>query len=658
MPQSLAEQNPHPRGRSLISARWLRPVATRRLIRTLRHPVIRIGRAYVRIWVLLCAAVALIVVTSVLLSASLATLNNGAQWMARTERVRFQLAQILDSMSDLGSGVPAYRITHDPHRFDQAYAAAEVIPAQLAALQEVVSTDPIEHALVTRLIDLVHERQIEAEEQRARALRGDDAGVELEITSGAGRQIMEAARQDVAQMQQQEARLHDFHALKTQEARRLVTFGIGAEGALAIALLISIAIATVRHAERQRKLQEELAATLRRTAKTLREADQRKDVFLATLSHELRNPLAPIRVASRVLESRDLTPAELARSRHIISRQVHHMASLLDDLLDITRVTRGVLTLKKQQIELGSVLEAALETAQPAIRAKRHRITWDAGNAPILLEADPLRLTQIIANLLINAAKYTEPDGQITLRVLPFAEHVEIRVRDSGIGIEPSMLPKVFEMFSQVDAGARHSDGGLGIGLALVKGLIELHGGRVEARSEGLNSGSEFIVRLPLPAPAAPPAGLEAARAARLIEPVTAAPRTAETRSVLIADDNEDGAEIMAMLLKQSGHRVHVAHSGPEAFACASLHHPDVAVLDIGMPGMSGYEVAQHIRSEAWGKHMQLIAVTGWGQEGDKRRAEEAGFDHHLTKPIDPERLERLMGPGPAARVRALLKPA
>jgi signal transduction histidine kinase/ActR/RegA family two-component response regulator len=598
------------------------------------------------------------------LSASLATLNNGAQWMARTERVRFQLAQILDSMSDLGGGVPAYRNTHEPHRFDQAYAAAAAIPAQLEALKDVVSTDPAEHALVTRLIDLVHERQIETEEQRNRALRGDDAGIEQEITSGAGRQIMEAARQDVAEMQQQEARLHDFHALKTQEARRLVTFGIGAEGVLAIALLIAIASATVRHAERQRKLQDELAATLRRTAKTLREADQRKDVFLATLSHELRNPLAPIRVASRVLESRDLTPAELSRSRHIISRQVHTMASLLDDLLDITRVTRGVLTLKRQQVDLGSVLEAALETAQPAIRAKRHRISCEREAGPILLEADPLRLTQIIANLLINAAKYTEPDGQITLRVQRCEDHVEIRVRDTGIGIEPSMLHRVFEMFSQVDAGARHSDGGLGIGLALVRGLVELHGGRVEARSAGLNHGSEFIVRLPLPAPAVPAPSLEAARAARLNEPAAtsrdpaATPRNAETRSVLIADDNEDGAEIMAMLLKQSGHRVHVAHTGPEALACASLHHPDVAVLDIGMPGMSGYEVAQRIRSADWGQRVQLIAVTGWGQEGDKRRAEEAGFDHHLTKPIDPERLERLMGPGPAARPRALLKPA
>jgi signal transduction histidine kinase/CheY-like chemotaxis protein len=642
----------------VISAPWLRSVASRRLIRTLSHPAIRIGRAYIRIWVLLCAAVALIVVTSALLSASLATLKNGAQWMARTERVRFQLAQILDSMSDLGSGVPAYRLTHDPHRFDQAFAAAQAIPLQLAALEDVLATDPTEHALVTRLIDLVHERQIETEQQRNRALNGDDAGVEQEIASGAGRQIMDAARQDVAELQEQEARLHDFHALKAEEARRLVTVGIGAEGVLAIALLIAIAIATVRHAERQRKLQEELAATLRRTAKTLREADQRKDVFLATLSHELRNPLAPIRVASRVLESRDLSPAELARSRQIISRQVHHMASLLDDLLDITRVTRGVLTLKQQQVDLDSVLEAALETAQPAIRAKRHRISWERGDAPILLQADPLRLTQIVANLLINAAKYTEPDGHITLCVQPGEDHVEIRVRDTGIGIEPSMLNKVFEMFSRVDSGGRHSEGGIGIGLALVKGLVELHGGRVEAQSAGLDRGSEFIVRLPLPTPSVAPASIEAARAARVQEPAAAAPSNPETRSVLIADDNEDGAEVMAMLLKQSGHRVHVAHTGTEAFACASLHRPDVAVLDIGMPGMSGYEVAQHIRGETWGQQMQLIAVTGWGQEDDKRRAEEAGFDHHLTKPIDPERLESLMGPGRGARLRALLKPA
>jgi len=614
-------------------------------------PAIRIGRAYVRIWVLLCAAILLILATSALLSVGLSTLNNGAKWMVRTERVRFQLAQVLESLNDLGNGVPGYQLTHDPHRFDQANAAAAAIPGELAALRDVVSTDPTEQALVARLVERVHERERQTAAQRERALHGDDVGVQQEIEDGAGRRIMDAARRDVAELQAQEARLHYYHAAKTRDASRLVTFGIGAEAALAIALLISIAIATVRHAERRRKLQEELAATLRRTAKTLREADHRKDVFLATLSHELRNPLAPIRAATRVLEARELTPAEFTRSRGIISRQVHHMASLLDDLLDITRVTRGALTLKKQTIEVATVIEAAVETAQPAIRAKRHRLSWECVDAPIVLDADPVRLTQIVANLLINAAKYTPPDGQITLRVERRADDLAIRVRDTGIGIAPPMLQSVFDMFSQVDSDGLHADGGLGIGLALVKGLVELHGGRVEAHSEGLNRGSEFIVHLPLPE--TPHAAVDVERPPRLAEALPIRAESATTHSVLIADDNEDGAEIMAMLLQQSGHRVHVAHTGPEAFASAAEHLPDVALLDIGMPGMSGYDVARSIRGESWGGHIRLIAVTGWGQESDQRRALEAGFDHHLTKPIDPERLERLMAPAQAIAARA-----
>ena len=372
----------------------------------------------------------------------------------------------------------------------------------------------------------------------------------------------------------------------------------------------------------------------------LREADRRKDIFLATLSHELRNPLAPIRTATRLLETPGLSAQDLQRSRSIIARQVRHMASLLDDLLDISRITRGVLTLKSEPVDLRALMEAAVETAQPAIAAKGHdfRVEWP--DESMGLNVDPVRLTQVIANLLTNAAKYTKAGGRITLgaRVADF--YIEICVRDDGIGIAAEMLPRVFDMFSQIDGGREHSDGGIGIGLALVKGFVELHGGNVEARSAGLDRGSEFLVRIPL--------------ALRIEVPVVPVPESSEqataaaTRRVLIADDNKDAAEIMAMLLAHSGFEVHLAHTGTDALALAERQHPDFAVLDIGMPGLSGYEVARGIREQSWGTHIKLIAVTGWGQEDDKLRAMQAGFDHHLTKPIDPNALQQLMAPRPA----------
>jgi PAS domain S-box-containing protein len=371
----------------------------------------------------------------------------------------------------------------------------------------------------------------------------------------------------------------------------------------------------------------------------LREADRRKDVFLATLSHELRNPLAPIRTATHVLETPGLSPGDLERSRSIIARQVRHMASLLDDLLDISRITRGVLTLKSEAVDLHALMEAAIETAQPAIAARKHAFSVEWPTETIGLSADPLRLTQVIANLLTNAAKYTKTGGHIVLGARCNQSTIDIYVRDDGIGIAAQMLPRVFDMFSQIDAGHEHADGGIGIGLALVKGFVELHGGTVEAGSAGLDQGSEFMVRLPASLRTqAPPART----------PEKAPPTGSNgTRRVLIADDNRDGAEIMAMLLAHSGFEVQLAHSGPDALAVAAQQRPDIAVLDIGMPGMSGYEVARAIRSQPWGAGITLIAVTGWGQVDDKRMAKDAGFDHHLTKPIDPNALEQLMAPAP-----------
>ncbi|MDP9084625.1 MAG: PAS domain-containing protein [Pseudomonadota bacterium] len=375
---------------------------------------------------------------------------------------------------------------------------------------------------------------------------------------------------------------------------------------------------------------------LRRAEAALREANARKDVFLATLSHELRNPLAPIRNAATLLAKPALSHEDHERSRLIILRQVRHMASLLDDLLDMSRITRGVFRLKKEVVNLEGLLAEALETARPLIDHKRHTLKLKWPSEPIKVEADPIRLVQIATNLLTNAAKYTDPEGVITFEVRTTSADIVLLVRDTGIGLPSHMLTEVFEMFSQVAPEQNRSEGGLGIGLALVKGLVELHGGRIEARSAGPERGSEFFVLFP---------GLRVTSggAQEVLSTQSDTTVTHPIRRVLIADDNVDGAESLAMLIESSGHEVYLAHTGVDALQMAATHRPHIAILDIGMPGMDGYQVAQKIRDQAWGTNMILVALTGWGQEDDKRRAQRAGFDHHLTKPVDPAAIDALI---------------
>ncbi len=369
----------------------------------------------------------------------------------------------------------------------------------------------------------------------------------------------------------------------------------------------------------------------------LREADLRKDVFLATLSHELRNPLAPIRTAAKLLEAPNIAPPQLARAQAIISRQVTHMSSLLDDLLDVSRITRGAFALKKECVEVKQLLDAAVESVQPAMEAKQHTLRVEMPEVAVMVQADPVRMTQVLTNLLTNAAKYTPVGGLITVGGRLEAQGLVFFVRDNGMGITAAMIPHIFDMFTQVESTGDASEGGLGIGLALVKGLVQLHGGRVAASSPGLGLGSEFIVSLPLSLiiETSPP-GADA---------VTGDEKVGPPRRILIADDNLDGAESLAMLLNLSGHEVFLAHSGKEALTIAKEQRPDVAVLDIGMPDLSGYEVAERIRREPGGEHITLIALTGWGQENDKRKAQAAGFDHHCTKPVDPDYLQQLVTP-------------
>jgi CheY-like chemotaxis protein len=322
----------------------------------------------------------------------------------------------------------------------------------------------------------------------------------------------------------------------------------------------------------------------------------------------------------------------------VIDRQVQHMALLLDDLLDISRVTRGTLVLRPQPTELASVIDAAVETVRPIIDDKHHALSVEIPQDPVQFTADPLRIAQVLSNLLTNAAKYTDPEGRIGLYASCDSDEVVIRVADNGIGISAEALPRVFDMFAQVQSNRDRSEGGLGIGLALAKGLIELHSGVIEARSAGLGRGSEFTVRLPrrpVTEQPQPPSGT--------------APATHVTtpQRVLVADDNRDSGKTLAALLRIDGHEVMVVHDGPGALSAFEAFQPEVALLDIGMPGLNGYEVALRMRRSPSGAPLKLIAITGWGQESDKERAFAAGFDHHLTKPVDPQRLAELLRLGP-----------
>jgi PAS domain S-box-containing protein len=363
----------------------------------------------------------------------------------------------------------------------------------------------------------------------------------------------------------------------------------------------------------------------------LREADQRKDIFLATLAHELRNPLAPIRNAAQILSSPKLGPEKLQWAQNVIQRQVKHMALLLDDLLDVARITQGKLELKKQRIVLNSVIDSAVEAARPLLDGKSHRLTVTLPSEPVTLDADPLRLSQVIGNLLTNAAKYTDAGGHITLTGRMVDSGLSLSIKDDGIGIPAESLKGIFAMFFQVEGAEDRSEGGLGIGLALVNGLVELHGGRVEARSEGLGRGSEFVVQLPI------------ISHSTVTPPIDLTVPAAQGRRILVADDNQDAANSLAMILELSGHEVRVAHDGRAALSVAQTFRPCTVLLDIGMPHLTGYEVAKALRQEPWGADVCLVALTGWGQESDRQRAIDAGFDHHLTKPVDTGVLEALL---------------
>ena len=379
-------------------------------------------------------------------------------------------------------------------------------------------------------------------------------------------------------------------------------------------------------ASERERLEAELVGRVSELARPTAEGQS-----LATLAHELRNPLAPIRNSVRLLRLKAPTVDELNYARNVIERQLQNMTRLVDDLLDVSRITRGKVALQKETVELAAVVERAVELSRPLIDQRKHRLTLTIPREPILVFADSIRLAQVFSNLLNNAAKYTEEQGRIDLIVDQIGQEAVIRIDDTGVGIAPNMLSSVFDLFTQAQGSVSRSEGGLGIGLSLVRSLVQMHDGVVTARSAGLGHGSQFEIRLPI-------------RAAGSIKAPGPKPIVSEkipARRILVVDDNVDAADSLAMLLRVIGHDVRTAHDGPAALEAARASRPEVVLLDIGLPFMSGLDVARHLRNDFPAHDVVLVALTGYGQDEDRRRSEEAGFNGHLVKPLDFDALQR-----------------
>ena len=401
-------------------------------------------------------------------------------------------------------------------------------------------------------------------------------------------------------------------------------------------------------------LQSEVAERVR-IERALKEADRHKDEFLAMLAHELRNPLAPIYNAVQLMRRKPIADPQLVWSRDIIERQLAHLSRLVDDLLDVSRITRGKINLNKERTEIAALISRAVETTHPLINERGHELTIDVVDESLAVLGDPTRLTQALGNILSNAAKYTERGGRIVVSARRDGPEVDIRVVDNGEGIPGDLLPDIFNLFTQLDRTSGHAQGGLGIGLALVRRLVEMHGGSVTASSEGAGKGSEFRIRIPLDtqpvsASVSPGAARGSIASNDQVQSIDVSGDRVKRR-ILLADDNNDALESLATLLQLGGHDVVTASNGALALECAERHRPEVMLLDIGMPLVDGYEVARRIRVQPWGQQITLVALTGWGQDSDRRRSREAGFDSHLVKPLDMDKLTELLERLPTTNV-------
>lgn len=395
--------------------------------------------------------------------------------------------------------------------------------------------------------------------------------------------------------------------------------------------MVSAVLSALRARQRQYQMRDELVAR-RRAEQALRDADTRKDEFLATLSHELRNPLAPIRTGLQVLARLPDGHAKATQLREMMERQLDHLVKLVDDLLELSRITTGRLVLRRERIDMRTVAQAVLEASQPLLDEAGHQVLVELPSQAVWVRADPSRLAQVLGNLVNNAAKYTPPRGRITLSMEERDGQAVARVSDNGAGIPPEMTDAVFEMFTQVDRTLDRSRGGLGIGLSLVRRLMRMHGGTVEAESAGIDRGSTFTIRLPTVAPEA-------------VESATAGARRGKGRRVrvLVVDDNVDAADSLSLQLEHNGHQTRTVYRGVDALPAAAEFAPDVVICDIGMPGMDGNEVASALRADPRSSATVLVALTGWGTEDDKRRTRRAGFDFHLIKPVSFETVDAVL---------------
>ena len=399
-------------------------------------------------------------------------------------------------------------------------------------------------------------------------------------------------------------------------------------------MLLSAVQAALRARRRQYQIRDQLAA-LRAADEALRLADRRKDEFLATLAHELRNPLAPLRSALQVMELRGTQDAQHARLLSMMDRQMNVMVRLIDDLLDVARISSGKVTLQRQRLDMRGVIEAAVEAASPAVTAAGQQLRVVLPDEPAYVVGDATRLAQVVGNLLNNATKYTPHAGHLQLELALEPDVAVVTMCDDGAGIPKNVLKHVFDMFAQVNRTLDRAQGGLGIGLALVRRLLDMHGGSIEAHSDGVDTGSTFTVRLPRSQALSP--GSQPADDAR-----SDAPPIHRLR-VLVVDDNQDAADTLALLLEATGHDVVTAYDGPSGVAAARAHEPQVIFCDIGMPGMTGHEVAQTLRADKGLAASALVAVTGWGSEEDRRKAHDSGFDFHLVKPVDARAIGALL---------------
>jgi signal transduction histidine kinase/DNA-binding response OmpR family regulator len=428
---------------------------------------------------------------------------------------------------------------------------------------------------------------------------------------------------------------------------RVVVLPLRARAKVLGALTLALGPSGRSYGPAERLLAEDLAGRAAvfldnaRLHRDIREADQRKNEFLSMLAHELRNPLAPIRNAVQIIGLQGSPPSTLQWAMEIIDRNVYQLVRLVDDLLDVSRITRGKIRLQPEPLDMAAVVAQAVEISQPLIESRRHELTVSVPEDPVWVNGDGTRLAQVLANLLNNAAKYTDEGGRIWLDLARENGDAVVRVRDTGVGIPPNMLASIFDLFTQVDRSLDRSQGGLGIGLTLARRLVEMHGGRVAVSSAGANQGSEFVVRLPVlarpPGPGSTTNGDYEPAADDM------------PRRVLIVDDNVDGAQSLGLMLQLAGHKVSIVHDGPTALKTAPEFRPDVVLLDIGLPEMNGYEVARRLRELPELADTLLVALTGYGQEEDRQRGREAGLHHHLVKPVDPSVLTRLLALGPDA---------